>query len=51
MKTIMREIIEGVEYRLFTDCQGPAIQVKDLDSGGIVAMIGYPSTEKSSGGI
>ena len=41
------EIIDGIEYKLFTDCQGVALQVKDVDSGGIVGMIGYPSMEKA----
>ncbi len=45
--TELKEIIEGIEYHLFTDCQGTAIQIKDLDLGEIVAMIGYPSAEQA----
>lgn len=44
----MKEIIEGVQYRLFTNClQSPAIQVKDLDSGEIVTVLQYPTAKQA----
>jgi hypothetical protein len=37
--------IDGIEYKLFTNDLGPAIRVKDVDSGEVVTIVNYPSEE------
>ena len=42
------EVVEGIEYKLFTDSIGPAIMVTDLDAGEVVTKLNY-KTEAIAG--
>jgi len=41
----MKEVIDRIEYHLFTNYRGPAIGIKDLDTGAVVSTLNYPSPE------
>ena len=43
----LKEIIEGVEYLCFTNEHGPALQVKDVDSGEVVTTLQYRDEQKA----
>jgi hypothetical protein len=47
-----REIIEGIEYKLFNNDKGPAVRVMDIEvamssakDDGVVTVINYPNAE------
>ena len=47
MTTPATEIIDGVEYKLFSNDHGPAVRVKDVDANEVVTIINYPNAVKA----
>ena len=43
-------VVKGIEYKLYTNNQGPAVMVTDLDSGEVVSVSNF-ATEAIAGNI
>ena len=43
-------VVEGIEYKLYTNRLGPAVMVTDLDSGEVVSVSNF-ATEAIAGNI